>query len=73
MEESGQLHAAAALPTTKELPHSIGWEAGWTPGPLSTLWRREIFRDPAGIKPRFLCSSARSLVAVQTELPHFVG
>jgi hypothetical protein len=40
LEVSGQLHAPAALPTEKELPVPIGQEAGWTPEPVSTTWKR---------------------------------
>jgi len=34
MEVSGQLHTAAASPSGKEPPVSIGWEAGWDPEPV---------------------------------------
>jgi hypothetical protein len=33
-EVSDQLHAPAALPTGKEPPVPIGYEAGWAPGCL---------------------------------------
>jgi hypothetical protein len=41
MEESGQLHNPAALPSRKEPPVSIGEEAGCAPESVWTLWRRE--------------------------------
>jgi hypothetical protein len=34
MEVSGQLHAPAALPSGKEPPVPIGYEAGWAPQPV---------------------------------------
>jgi hypothetical protein len=43
LEVSGQLHAPAALPPGKELPVPIVQEAGWTPVPVWTTWRRENF------------------------------
>jgi hypothetical protein len=36
MEVSGQLHAPAALSLVP-----IGYEAGWAPEPIWTLWRGE--------------------------------
>jgi hypothetical protein len=39
---SGQLHTPAALPPGEEPPVPIGWEAGWTSGPVWT-WRRKKF------------------------------
>jgi hypothetical protein len=41
LEVNGQLHASAALPLVKEPPLPIGLEAGWTPEPVWTTWRRE--------------------------------
>jgi hypothetical protein len=40
LELGGQLHSPAALPLGKELPVLIGYEAGWTPEPVGTLWIR---------------------------------
>jgi hypothetical protein len=37
----GQLHAPTALPPGKDPSVPIGYEAGWTPGPVWTTWRRE--------------------------------
>jgi hypothetical protein len=37
--ESGQLHAAVALPPGKEPLVPIGYEAGWAPEPVWTLLR----------------------------------
>jgi hypothetical protein len=36
-----QLHALAALSPGKEPPAPIGYEAGWAPEPVWTLWREE--------------------------------
>jgi hypothetical protein len=41
MEVSGQFHVPAASPPRKEPPVPIGQEAGWTPEPVWTTWRRE--------------------------------
>jgi hypothetical protein len=41
MEVSGQLHTPAALPPEEELPAPIGYEAGWAPEPVWTLWSGE--------------------------------
>jgi hypothetical protein len=41
MEASGQLHVPAALTPEKELAVPIGYEAGWTPEPVWTLWSAE--------------------------------
>jgi hypothetical protein len=41
MEVSGQLHVPAALPPGKEPPVSTGYEAGWAPGMVRTLWNGE--------------------------------
>jgi hypothetical protein len=38
---SGQLHASAALPSGKELPVRIGYEAKWDPETVWTTWRRK--------------------------------
>jgi hypothetical protein len=48
MEASGQLHAPAALPSGKESPVPIGYEAGWAQEPAWTLCRNEKFPAPAG-------------------------
>jgi hypothetical protein len=39
LKMSSQLHASAALPSRKELPVPIGYEAGWTPEPVWTTWK----------------------------------
>jgi hypothetical protein len=41
LKVSGQLNAPAALTPEKEPPVYIGQEAGWTPEPVWTTWRRE--------------------------------
>jgi hypothetical protein len=41
MEVSGQLQAPAAQPPGKQPPVPIVYEAGWAPGLVWTLWRRE--------------------------------
>jgi hypothetical protein len=38
---SGQLNVPAALTQGKEPPVPIGWEVGWAPEPVWTMWRRE--------------------------------
>jgi hypothetical protein len=45
---SGQLYAPAALPPGEEPPVPIGYEAGWAPEPVWTLWSREKSIAPAG-------------------------
>jgi hypothetical protein len=58
MEVSGQLHAPAASPAGKEPSVSIGQEAGLSPEPVGTMWRREKsypYRDsnsvPSAVQP----------------------
>jgi hypothetical protein len=41
MEVSGQLHDLTALAPGKEPSVPIGYEAGWTPEPVWTTWKRE--------------------------------
>jgi hypothetical protein len=48
MEVSGRLHASAILALGKERPVLIAQEAGWTPEPVLTLWRREKSLAHAG-------------------------
>jgi hypothetical protein len=40
MEVNGQLHVPSALPSGKLPPVRIGYEAGWAPEFVWTLWRR---------------------------------
>jgi hypothetical protein len=47
MEDSGQLHAPAALYPWKELPVIIDGECEWAPEPVWTLWNREKSLTPA--------------------------
>jgi hypothetical protein len=48
MEVSGQLRASVALPQGKEPSVTVGWEAGWAPEPVWTLWSTEESLTPAG-------------------------
>jgi hypothetical protein len=48
MEVSGHLYTLATLLLSKEPPITIGTEAGWTPEPEWTLWRKEQSLAPAG-------------------------
>jgi hypothetical protein len=41
LKVSRQLHAPAALSPRKKPPVPIGYEAGWTPEPVWTVWRSE--------------------------------
>jgi hypothetical protein len=41
MEVSGQLHSTITLPLGKEPTVNVGYEAGWAPKSVWTLWRRE--------------------------------
>jgi len=38
MEESGQLHASAALLPGERTPGPTGWEDEWTPEPVWMWW-----------------------------------
>jgi len=40
-DESGQLHATAALPLEREHAGSTEQESGWASNPVWTIWRRE--------------------------------
>jgi hypothetical protein len=58
---SGKHHDPAALPAVP-----IGWEAGWDPEPVWTLWRKEKSLPPAGNQ-----TPAVQLVAIPTKLNRF--
>jgi hypothetical protein len=62
MAISGQLRATAAFSQGDSRPVPTGYEAGWPPEPVWTLWRREknLLPQP-GIEARFLDRPARSL------------
>jgi hypothetical protein len=73
---SGQLHAPAALLPGKELPlpTPIGYEAGWVPEPVWTLWRRQNswpYRDsnsdPSAVHHRYPGSLERAINASNSE------
>jgi hypothetical protein len=49
LEESGQLHASAALSPGKEPPVPIGWECGWAQLPV-WIWR-SLEIDKASVGP----------------------
>jgi hypothetical protein len=48
MKVSGQIHAPAALTPGKEPAVLTGWEVGWDPEPVRTLWRKGKSLAPAG-------------------------
>jgi hypothetical protein len=48
MEVSGHLHAPVPLPSAKEPPVPIGYEAVWLPEPVWTLWTGEKSLAPSG-------------------------
>jgi hypothetical protein len=41
MDVSGQLHVPSAFHPKKEPPVPIGYEAGWAPEAVMTLWGKE--------------------------------
>jgi hypothetical protein len=45
-----------------------GYEAGWSPEPISVLQRRENVLHLPGIEPKLVGRPALSLVAVRSEL-----
>jgi hypothetical protein len=52
MKMSGQLHDPATFPPKKELPVPSGYDAGWAPEPVWTLWSIDKFIPFAGIELR---------------------
>jgi hypothetical protein len=46
MQLSGQLHVSAGLPPQKEPRVPIGYEAGWAPESVWTLWRETKISFP---------------------------
>jgi hypothetical protein len=42
MEVSGRLHALAALPRREVAALPLEEEAGWTPEPIWTMWRKNL-------------------------------
>jgi hypothetical protein len=65
MEVSGQLQALAALPPGKEPLVPTGYEAGWAPESVWTLWNKEISYPCRESHPDSLAAQA---VAIPTEL-----
>lgn len=65
----GELHAQSTLSSGKEISAHIGQEAGRTPEPVVTPWRKEKSPSPSGIELRFLGCRTLSLVPIPTELP----
>jgi hypothetical protein len=51
--DTSQLHVPAALTPWKEPPVPSGYEVGWTPEPVQTLWRSENL--PQGTEPGPFC------------------
>jgi hypothetical protein len=66
MEEGRHLYEPAALYPGKGPPITIGKEAGWSPQPAWTRWRRE--KIPAPDEEPNPGRPFRSLVTIQTEL-----
>jgi len=68
MEVSSHRQAPAAL---RRYP--VNWRTVvWAPGPVSTLWRREKFLVPAGIRtPDFPAFSLVTIPAILTGMTHF--
>jgi hypothetical protein len=50
-EVSGQLHVPAVLPPGKEPPVPIGYEAGWAPEPVWTMWRKFLTLPGLELRP----------------------
>jgi hypothetical protein len=48
MDVSGQLHAPTVQPPGKETPIPTGQEAGWTPEPVWSTWKREKILTSTG-------------------------
>jgi hypothetical protein len=44
LEVIDHLQTAPTLPSSKEPPVRIGWDAGWTPESVWTLWTGENYR-----------------------------
>jgi hypothetical protein len=68
MNISGQLHAPASLLPGKQHPIPIASESVWPPEPAWILCKREKYLAPAENRIPTPGRSARSLVAIQTEL-----
>jgi hypothetical protein len=46
MEVRGQLYVSVALTLAKETQVTTGYEAGWAPEPVWTLWWKKKFPAP---------------------------
>jgi hypothetical protein len=70
LEVNGQLHASTTLPLGKEPPVPIGWEAGWTPEPVWTTWRK--FMTLPGLELRPFSRPARSHSLYRLRYPCYI-
>jgi hypothetical protein len=68
MKASGHLDATAALSPRIEPPVPIGYEAGWNPKLVWTMWRRNNLFPLPEIEPRFLGFLPCSLIAIPIQL-----
>jgi len=68
MEISSQLPVGAVVSPGKEPAAPSEQQAGLTPNPVLTLWRREKYLASGGNRTTIPRSPTRSLVAIQTML-----
>jgi hypothetical protein len=72
MEESGQLHAPAALPLGKESPVPMDRKLGWPQSRSEHGGKEKNSQPPPGIKPQNTDRPGSSLLAMPTELSRFI-
>ena len=61
MDVSGQVHALADLPSVKEPPVPIGYEAGWAPQPVCTHWTKAKSLPPSSCPAHALDTTPTTL------------